>query len=299
MKKEKHISNVKVGLIQTSSFEEKEKNLEKHLQLIRQAAKKGAKIICMQELFMTKYFCQKEDYDSFSLADTIPGATTEHLSHIAKELEIVIIASLFEKRTQGLYHNTSLVIDADGEIIGKYRKMHIPDDPLFYEKFYFTPGDLGFQAFDTKYGHIGVLICWDQWYPEAARLVTLQGAQMIFYPTAIGWGKNEAKEMRPQQLEAWKTMHRSHAISNGVFVFAPNRIGVEGDLTFWGNSLAYDPFGNLLAKGSQENENILVVDVDLSKIDQMRHGWPFLRDRRIDAYSNLLERFGTKDKSKR
>jgi len=291
MKNEENISKVKVGLIQTSSFNEKEKNLEKHIELIRKAKKKGAKIICLQELFLTEYFCYKEDSKYFSLADKIPGPITDRLSLLAKELEVVIIASLFEKRTQGLYHNTSVIIDADGNIVGKYRKMHIPDDPMFYEKYYFSPGDLGFKAFDTKYGRISVLVCWDQWYPEAARLATLEGAQMIFYPTAIGWGKKEDKKMMPLQLEAWKTMHRSHAISNGVFVFATNRIGQEKDLVFWGNSIAYDPFGDLLVNGSNKEE-ILVIDVDFSKIEKMRQGWPFLRDRRIDAYKGLLNRFG-------
>ena len=294
MERKNSISKIKVSVIQASCFEEKEKNLEKFIELIKSAAKNGAKIICLQELFMTKYFCYKEDCNYFSLAESIPGPTTDILSSLAKELEVVIIASLFEKRTQGLYHNTSVVIDADGTIAGKYRKMHIPDDPMFYEKFYFTPGDLGFKAFDTKYGRISVLICWDQWFMEAARLATLDGAQMIFYPTAIGWGKDEGDKMRPLQLDAWKVMHRSHAISNGVFVFAANRIGEENDLTFWGNSVAYDPYGELLANGSEQQEEIIVIDVDLVKIDKMRQGWPFLRDRRIDAYGGLLERFGNR-----
>ena len=292
MEKEINSSKVTVGLIQTSAFEEKKSNLEKHLDLISLAAKKKAKIICLQELFMTQYFCYSEDNKYFSLAETIPGPTTDRLSSLAKDLEVVIIASLFEKRTDGIYHNTTVVFDVDGKMVGKYRKMHIPDDPMFYEKYYFTPGDLGFKAFDTRYGRIGVLICWDQWYPEAARLVTLDGAQMIFYPTAIGWKKDEDKKMRPLQLEAWKTMHASHAISNGVFVFASNRVGQEKDLTFWGNSVAYDPFGALLAKGSEVDEEILIIDVDLSKIEAMRQGWPFLRDRRIDAFGGLLKRYG-------
>lgn len=291
MAKEKSSSKLKVGLIQTDAFEDKEKNLKKHSELIVKAAKKGAKIICLQELFMTKYFCYSEDARNFSLAETIPGPTTESLSSLAKKLEVVIIASLFEKRTEGLYHNTTVVLDADGALVGKYRKMHIPDDPLFYEKFYFAPGDLGFNAVETKFGRLGILICWDQWYPEAARLVTLSGAQMIFYPTAIGWKKDEVEKYRPLQLEAWKNMHCCHAIANGVFVFAANRVGKEKELSFWGNSLAYDPFGSLLAKGAQDKEEILIVDVDLSKIEIMRQGWPFLRDRRIDAYGDLLRRF--------
>jgi N-carbamoylputrescine amidase len=291
MAKEKKYSQVKVGLIQTDAFDEKDKNLKKHLDLITKAAKKGAKVICLQELFMTKYFCCSEETRNFSLAETVPGATTEALSTLARKLEIVIIASLFEKRTEGVYHNTAVVIDADGKLVGKYRKMHIPDDPLFYEKFYFTPGDLGYNSFETRYGRIAVLVCWDQWFPEAARLVTLSGAQMIFYPTAIGWKEDEVEKYRPMQLEAWKTMHCSHAISNGVFVFGANRIGKEDELCFWGNSIAYDPFGSLLAKGSQDKEEIIIVDVDLSKIETMRQGWPFLRDRRIDSYNDLLRRF--------
>jgi N-carbamoylputrescine amidase len=291
MEKDKSGCNLKVALIQTKAFDEKTKNFEKHAELILKAAKKGSKVICLQELFMTKYFCYSEDAHNFSLAETIPGPTTKQLSTLAKKLNVVIIASLFEKRVEGLYHNTTVVFDADGTMVGKYRKMHIPDDPLFYEKFYFTHGDLGFEACDTKYGRIGVLICWDQWFPEAARLMALDGAQMIFYPTAIGWKKDEEKKYRPLQLEAWKTMHSSHAIANGVFVFAANRIGQENDLYFWGNSIAYDPFGALLGKGSESAEEILMVDVDLSKIEIMRQGWPFFRDRRIDAYGEILKRY--------
>lgn len=291
MTKEIKNAQVKIGLIQTDAFESKDKNLKKQSELIVKAAKKGAKIICLQELFMTRYFCISEDARNFSLAEAVPGPTTEALSSLAKKLDVVIIASLFEKRTEGLYHNTTVVLDADGSLAGKYRKMHIPDDPLFYEKFYFAPGDIGFNAIDTKYGRIGVLICWDQWYPEAARLVTLSGAQMIFYPTAIGWKNDEEEKYRPLQLEAWKTMHSSHAISNGVFVFAANRVGKENGLSFWGNSVAYDPFGQLLSKGSQDKEEILLVEADLSKVEIMRQGWPFLRDRRIDAYDDLLKRF--------
>ncbi len=285
------MTKVNVGLIQTKAFEDKERNLEKHLELIRKAAKDGAEVICLQELFLTKYFCQTEDSKFFKHSDTIPGNLTKILSELSKELKIVLVASLFEKRTQGLYHNTAVIFDADGSIVGKYRKMHIPDDPGFYEKYYFTPGDLGFRAFNTKFGKIGLLICWDQWFVEAARLVALDGAQIIFYPTAIGWGDDEENNAKRQQIEAWHTMHRSHSISNGVFVAAANRIGKEDKITFWGESTIFDPHGELLVKGSQNNEEILITQCDFKKIDSMREGWPFFRDRRIDAYQNLLNRY--------
>ncbi len=284
-------TKVNISLIQTKAFSTKDENLEHTIEKIKKAKEKNANIICLEELFLTKYFCQTENYDSFSFAESIPGPTTEKLSKVAKELKIVIIASLFEKRDQGLYHNTTVVIDVDGKIVGKYRKMHIPDDPGFYEKFYFTPGDLGFKAFDTFYGKIGVLICWDQWYPEAARLVALQGAKIIFYPTAIGWGSQEKDEVKKQQSGAWDTMHRSHSIANGVFVAAANRVGVEDNITFWGSSMIYDPFGNLLKRASEKDEEIIVSECDFSKIEAMRQGWPFLRDRRIDAYKDLQKRF--------
>ncbi|MBN2479788.1 MAG: carbon-nitrogen hydrolase [Parachlamydiales bacterium] len=284
---------MKIALIQTDADEEKEKNLQKHINLIEKAAKSGAQIVCLQELFLTKYFCQKEDSKYFELAENFPNETTELLSSLAKKNNIVLISSLFEKRAQGLFHNTTICFDADGKILGKYRKMHIPDDPGFYEKFYFTPGDLGFKVFNTKFAKIGVLICWDQWYPEAARLTAMKGAEIIFYPTAIGWGSSEEENTKRQQKEAWKTMHRSHSIANGVFVAAANRIGTEDNIKFWGTSIVYDPFGDLLKEGSSDKEEVLITECDLSKIDTMRQGWPFFRDRRIDAYETLLKRFDT------
>ncbi|MBI2077569.1 MAG: carbon-nitrogen hydrolase [Euryarchaeota archaeon] len=265
-------------------------NLGKALERIKEAAKKGAKIVCLQELFRSQYFCQTEDPRNFALAETIPGPTTKRLSDAAKKQGVVIVASLFEKRAQGLYHNTAVVIDADGSLVGKYRKMHIPEDPRFYEKFYFAPGDLGFKAFDTRFGRIGVLVCWDQWYPEAARLTALQGAQILFYPTAIGTWIGE-KEHQVAQHDAWQTIQRSHAVANGVFVAVPNRVGREGELDFWGHSFVANPFGEVVAKASEANEEILYADCDLGDIERFRHGWPFLRDRRIDAYGPITQRF--------
>jgi len=280
---------VKVGLVQTHASDDAADNLARTLKLIDQAAKKGANIVCTQELFLTPYFCQEEDQANFDLAEAIPGPTTQALVKKAKQHGIVIVGSLFEKRARGLYHNTAVVIDADGSVLGKYRKMHIPDDPRFYEKFYFAPGDLGFKAFDTKFGRIGTLICWDQWYPEAARLTALQGADILFYPTAIGTWVGEM-EYKPLQHEAWHTVQRSHAVANGCFVIAVNRIGREGELEFWGRSFVAKPMGVVAAEAG-EKEEVLVVDCDLAEIEASRRGWPFLRDRRVDAYDGLLQRY--------
>lgn len=265
--------------------------MAKVVSAIGQAVKGGAQIICLQELFRSLYFCDEEEHKNFKLAEKIPGASTAVLQQIAKTRKVVIIASLFEKRAQGVFHNTAVVIDADGTIVNKYRKMHIPDDPGYYEKFYFTPGDLGFSACDTKYGRIGVCVCWDQWFPEAARLTALQGAQIIFYPTAIGWNVNEKPAVNVAQHSAWETMQRSHAIANGVYVAAVNRVGREADQKFWGQSFVADPSGHVITRASAEKEEILYVECDLSKIDQAREHWPFLRDRRIDAYGDLTKRF--------
>ena len=244
-------------------------------------------IVCVQELFRFRYFPQAEDTEAFALAEPIPGPTTERLCPLARELEVVIVASVFEARAPGVYHNTAVVIDADGAVLGKYRKMHIPDDPGFYEKFYFTPGDLGFRTFRTRYAHIGVLICWDQWFPEAARLAALGGAEILCYPTAIGWGAGESRTARRAQLEAWELVQRSHAVTNGVYVAAVNRVGREGKITFWGNSFAADPAGRVLARAERNRPETLLVDCDLGAIAEARHNWPFLRDRRIDAYGGL------------
>ena len=282
---------VTVGLIQMSCGPEPEANLKKAIGRIGEAAKKGARIICLPELFRSQYFCQSEDIKNFKLAETIPGPSIEALSKVARQKKIVIVTSLFEKRTAGIYHNTAVVIDANGKTAGKYRKMHIPDDPLYYEKFYFTPGDLGFRTHETKYGKIGALVCWDQWFPEAARLTALSGAQFLFYPTAIGWLPNEKPEVRRAQHSAWETIQRAHAIANGVYVAVVNRVGREGQLNFWGQSFVADPFGRIIAKASSDKEEILIVDCDTDQIDETRQNWPFLRDRRIDFYSALAYRF--------
>lgn len=268
-------------------------NIEKAVKGIREAASKGANVVCLQELFTSLYFCDVEDYEHFKLAEAIPGATTDHLSLLAKELGVVIIASLFEKRTQGIYHNTTAVIDADGTYLGKYRKMHIPDDPAYYEKFYFTPGDLGYKVFQTKFAKIGVLICWDQWYPEAARLTSLMGAEVLFYPTAIGWATSQDAATNDEQFNAWQTIQRSHAIANGVHVVSVNRVGFEqnGAMKFWGGSFVSNPFGNLLARASHDNEEVVVVEIDTQKTDSYRTHWPFMRDRRIDSYGDIVKRF--------
>ena len=282
---------VTIGLIQMSCGPEPGANLKKAIGRIGEAAKKGARIVCLPELFRSQYFCQNQDIKNFKLAETIPGPSTEALSKVARQKKIVIVTSLFEKRTAGIYHNTAVVIDANGKTAGKYRKMHIPDDPLYYEKFYFTPGDLGFRTHETKYGKIGALVCWDQWFPEAARLTALSGAQFLFYPTAIGWLPNEKPEMRRAQHSAWETIQRAHAIANGVYVAVVNRVGHEGQLNFWGQSFVADPFGRIIAKASSDQEEVLIVDCDLDQIDETRQNWPFLRDRRIDYYSALAYRF--------
>jgi N-carbamoylputrescine amidase len=270
-------------------------NLNHAAAMIRQAAAKGAQIVCLQELFRSQYFCREEDARLFDLAETIPGSSTALLCPLAAELGVVIVASLFEKRAAGLYHNTAVVIDADGALLGLYRKMHIPDDPLFFEKFYFTPGDLGFRAFDTQFGRIATLVCWDQWYPEAARLASLSGANILFYPTAIGWHPAEKAEYGEAQHDAWKTIQRSHAIANGIYVAAVNRVGFEGPpekgLEFWGASFVSDPFGRVLAEASHDKEEILIVECDVRQMEEVRRNWPFLRDRRIDAYSGITSRF--------
>ena len=291
LKKRKTGAVVKVGLIQMRAEESPAKNLERTETRIREAAQKGAQIICLQELFRSPYFPQTEEAKGFHLAEPVPGPTTERLSKLAKAEKIVLIVPLFEKRAHGIYHNTVAVIDADGRLLGKYRKMHIPDDPGFYEKYYFTPGDLGFQIFKTRYAVISPLICWDQWFPEAARLVALKGAQIIFYPTAIGWNVRDSERDKKEAESAWETIQRSHAISNGVYVASANRVGIEENLCFWGHSFVSDPFGNVVAQAGNQREEILVVPCDLSKIDQTRSYWPFLRDRRIDAYEKITSRY--------
>lgn len=287
--------NVKLGLVQMTCTANKQENLDKAIVKVRAAAAKGAQIICLQELFTSLYFCDVEDYDNFNLAEAIPGPSTDALQEVAKELGVVIIASLFEKRTQGLYHNTTAVLDADGTYLGKYRKMHIPDDPGFYEKFYFTPGDLGYKVFKTKFATIGVLICWDQWYPEAARITTLMGAEILFYPTAIGWATTQDEATNQEQHNAWQTIQSSHAIANGVHVVGVNRVGEEAGVKFWGGSFISNPFGKLLYKGSVDDEEVHVQEVDLAKSDSYRVHWPFLRDRRIDSYQPIVKRFIDED----
>lgn len=278
-------STISVGLVQMACSPDASKNLDKAVESIRSAAKQGAQIICLPELFLTQYFCQTEDPGNFSLAEPLPGPTSTTLSILAKELQVVLIVPLFEKRTQGIYHNTAIVIDADGSIAGTYRKMHIPDDPCFFEKFYFTPGDTGFKSFSTRYGKVGVLICWDQWFPEAARLTALSGAQFLFYPTAIGYQDEDAK-VSAQQISAWETIQKSHAISNGVFLASVNRVGRENALTFWGRSFICNPFGEVIGQAEDEPQ-ILIVKCPLSEIESTRQNWPFLRDRRVDAYQGL------------
>jgi N-carbamoylputrescine amidase len=287
-----------IGLVQMRSTQNAEENLSHAIEKVREASARGAQIVCMDELFRGEYFCRTEDADLFNLAEPIPGPTTEALIKVAKEKKVVIVASLFERRAAGVYHNTCAVIDADGLLLGKYRKMHIPDDPLYYEKFYFTPGDLGFPNFDTAYGRIGVQICWDQWYPEGSRLTALQGAQVIFYPTSIGWHPHEKAQFGAAQLDAWRTIQRSHAIANGVYVAVVNRVGYEGKpekgdagLEFWGNSFVADPFGRILSEASNDKEEILVVECDPKESEETRRNWPFLRDRRIDAYQPILNRW--------
>ena len=295
--KRRSSSELKLGLIQTSVAANPGANLRKTLALAERAAKAGAQIICTQELFCSQYFCQSEDHANFKLAEKIPGPSTDAFCKFAKKHKTVVIASLFEKRASGVYHNTAAIIDADGSLLGIYRKMHIPDDPLYYEKFYFTPGDLGFKAWQTKYAKIGVLICWDQWYPEAARLTAMQGAEIIFYPTAIGWHPGEKKKYGAKQHGAWETIQRAHAVANGCYVAVANRIGHEvlagvgGDgIEFWGQSFVAGTSGEIISKASSDQEEILIVPVDLAHVDTTRTHWPFLRDRRIDAYGNLTKR---------
>ena len=290
------MSKVTLGLLQHACTADPAANLQKTLALAEQAAQRGAKIICTQELFRSQYFCQSENHDNFKLAESIPGPSTEAFQKLARQYGVVIVASLFEKRASGLYHNTAVIIDADGSLLGIYRKMHIPDDPLFYEKFYFTPGDTGFRAWQTKFGRIGVLICWDQWYPEAARLTAMQGAEILFYPTAIGWHPREKVQLGAKQHGAWETIQRGHAVANGCYVAAVNRSGHEapagGDgLEFWGQSFVAGPQGALLAKASATADETLLVPVDLGALDDLRCHWPFWRDRRTDAYGDLTQRF--------
>jgi N-carbamoylputrescine amidase len=294
--------NFRIGLVQMSCSADPNENLEKAVWRVREAAARGAQIVCLQELFRSQYFCRQETAELFALAEAIPGPSTEVLGKIARELGIVIVASLFERRAAGLYHNTAAVLSTDGEIAALYRKMHIPDDPLYFEKFYFTPGDLGFKRIDTPFGKIGVLVCWDQWYPEAARITALTGAEILFYPTAIGWHPSEKAEYGAAQLDAWRTIQRSHAIANGVYVAAVNRVGFEGPtgavnpadqgLEFWGSSFVADPFGQIVTEASTNAEEILIADCDPRRIEEVRRNWPFLRDRRIDAYAPILQRWG-------
>ncbi|MFI5158759.1 MAG: carbon-nitrogen hydrolase [Sphingobacteriales bacterium] len=289
------MSNVKVGLVQMSCTANKEQNLQKAVNKVREAARQGAQIVCLQELFTSLYFCDEENYDNFALAEAIPGPSTDTLSSLAAELNVVIIASLFEKRAKGVYHNTTAVLDADGAYLGKYRKMHIPDDPGFYEKFYFTPGDLGYKVFKTKYATVGVLICWDQWYPEAARITALMGAEILFYPTAIGWATTQDNETNVDQYNAWQTIQRSHAVANGVHVVSVNRVGHEAGVDFWGGSFVANPFGKLLYQASHDKEEIIIQNLDLNKSDYYRSHWPFLRDRRIDSYQPITKRLIDED----
>jgi N-carbamoylputrescine amidase len=285
----------RIGLVQTSCSLDPNENLAKTEWKVREAAARGAQIICLQELFRSQYFCREENAELFALAESIPGPSTEALGKLARELKLVIVASLFERRAAGLYHNTAAVLGPDGEITGLYRKMHIPDDPLYFEKYYFTPGDLGFGSINTPYGHLGVLVCWDQWYPEGARIAALSGADLLVYPTAIGWHPSEKTQYGAAQLDAWRTIQRAHAIANGVYVAAVNRVGYEGPpdrgLEFWGNSFVADPFGQVIAQASCDQEEILVAECDPRRMEEVRRNWPFLRDRRIDAYAPILKRW--------
>jgi N-carbamoylputrescine amidase len=285
------LNSVVLGLVQMRGDADPAANLRTAVARVGEAAQQGAQIVCLQELFRSPYFCQREDAAFFDLAEPIPGPSTDALGRAAAAHGVVVIGSLFERRTAGVYHNTAVVIDADGSLRGLYRKMHIPDDPLYYEKFYFTPGDLGFRSFAVRGAHVGALVCWDQWFPEAARLTALRGAHILFYPTAIGWHPAEKAEFGTAQHEAWELMQRSHAVANGVFVAVANRVGVEGGLEFWGASFIADPFGRVLARASHDREEILIARCDLGLIDETRRHWPFLRDRRIDAYDGLLQRF--------
>jgi N-carbamoylputrescine amidase len=287
-------SKFRIGLVQMACSKDPNENLAKAEWRIREAAGKGAQIVCMQELFRSQYFCQREDAALFDLAEPVPGPTTESFARLARELEVALVGSVFERRAAGVYHNTALVVDADGALLGIYRKMHIPDDPGYYEKYYFTPGDLGFRCFDTRFARVAPLVCWDQWYPEAARLAALAGAQVLFYPTAIGWHPAEKARDGAAQFDAWRTIQRAHAIANGLYVAAVNRVGYEGPpetgIEFWGGSFVADPFGKLLAEASQDREETLIVECDPRRIEEVRRNWPFLRDRRIDAYTGIASR---------
>ena len=282
---------VRLATVQMTCSENQDENVQKAVSRVRQAASQGANIVCLQELFNAPYPCQSEDHDRFEWAESIPGPTSRAMSEVAKECAVVVTGSVFERRAHGLYHNTALVFDTDGSQVGFYRKMHIPDDPLYYEKFYFTPGDTGFTVAKTSLGVIGVGVCWDQWYPEAARLFALRGAEILLYPTAIGWSVADKPLYGRSQHEAWETMMRSHAIANGVFVGAANRVGVEASIEFWGASFVFDPAGNLLQRASHSEEEIVIVECNLNQIDTQRTHWPFLRDRRIDAYGELTKRW--------
>lgn len=282
---------VKLALVQMACSADKAANLDRAVGKIAEAARSGANIVCLQEVFNTQYPCQSEDHANFDLAEEIPGPTSRRLQQTAKELGVVVTCSIFERRTHGLYHNTAVTFDVDGEMVGFYRKMHIPDDPLYYEKFYFTPGDLGFTVAKTKYACLGIGVCWDQWYPEAARLFALRGAEILLYPTAIGWIAGERDQFGRQQHDAWETSMRAHAVANGLFVGAANRVGTEAGLQFWGASFVADPNGQILQRASHDQEQMLLVDCDLSTLDAVRTHWPFLRDRRIDAYGEITRRF--------
>ncbi|MCE9518281.1 MAG: carbon-nitrogen hydrolase [Verrucomicrobia bacterium] len=285
------MSKVNLGLIQTHATDDRTDNLRRTVALVRDAAKRGANIVCLQELFLTPYFCKREDTALFDLAEPVPGDTTKQFGDLARELGIVIIASLFEKRAPGLYHNTAAILDADGAFLGKYRKMHIPEDPGFNEKFYFTPGDLGYRVWQTKFAKIGVLICWDQWYPEAARLTAMQGAEILFYPTAIGWLKSEKAELGQAQHGAWETVQRGHAVANGCYVAAVNRVGIEEESEFWGQSFVANPYGEIVSKASATDEDVMIVPCDLKAVEDFRRIWPFFRDRRIDTYQGITQRW--------
>ena len=283
---------VKVGIAQMACSADKQANIARYTEQVRRLAADGAQIICLQELFASLYFCDEERYQTFQLAEAIPdGPTCQHFMALAKELGVVLVCSLFEKRAEGLYHNTTAVIDADGSYLGKYRKMHIPDDPGYYEKFYFTPGDLGFKPIDTSVGRLGVLVCWDQWYPEAARLMALQGAELLIYPTAIGYDPNDTAEEQQRQRWAWQTVMRGHAVANGLPVVAVNRVGEEDGVPFWGSSFVCGPQGEMLHEAAEDKEECAIVDVDMKRSEQVRRWWPFLRDRRIDVYNDLTRRF--------
>lgn len=295
--KKKNTENYRIGVLQLAFFADVNRNMKKAGEWVKKAAKQGAEVVCLPELYRSQYFCQKEDASLFDLAETIPGISTNAFQKVAKENKVSIIVPIFEKRANGLYHNTAVIINADGAILGTYRKMHIPDDPAFYEKYYFTPGDLGFKAFQTKTGKIGALICWDQWFPEGARLTALQGATTLFYPTAIGWHSYEKEQYGKAQRDSWITIQRSHAIANGVYVASANRVGFEktvetqDGLEFWGSSFICDPQGVMLAEASIDKEEILIAEVDLAHLEDVRRNWPFLRDRRIDAYGEITKRF--------